>query len=53
LKGSGCSIFDVLSPEESKQHAALWPRFLEERAAGRRVQFDRARLKVDGVWVKV
>lgn len=44
----GFGIFDVLSPEEEKAHAALWPQFLAARARGQKAQFNRARLKIDG-----
>ena len=51
LKGSGATVFDVLSPMEQKLHDQLWPRFLEARAAGRKAQFSRAVLKIDDVRV--
>lgn len=43
------TIFDVLCPEEAAQHALLFPRFLAARRAGKRAQFTRACLRVDGV----
>ena len=51
LKGSGISIHDVLSPDEQLRHDALWPRFLREQRLGKKVQFNRAELRVDGVLV--
>jgi hypothetical protein len=51
LKGSGFTLFDVLSPEEHRQHARLWPRFVEARSRGLPAQFHRARLVVDGARV--
>jgi len=42
------AIFDVLSPEEAARHKALYPRFLEAIKAGRRAQFSRALLRIDG-----
>ena len=48
LKGTGITIYDVLSPEEQERHRALWPRFLEARRQGKKAQFNRARLVVDG-----
>jgi hypothetical protein len=49
LKGKpGYGLFDVLSPNEKKAHAALWPLFKAARARGQRAQFNRARLKIDG-----
>lgn len=51
LKGTGISIMEVLSPEEATQHAALWPQYEKAIAAGKRAQFCRSRLKIDGVWV--
>ncbi|KAG1674411.1 hypothetical protein FOA52_012938 [Chlamydomonas sp. UWO 241] len=41
-------IFDVLSDREEAQHQALWPAFLAAKVAGKRAQFHRARLVVDG-----
>ncbi|KAG1661658.1 hypothetical protein FOA52_007539 [Chlamydomonas sp. UWO 241] len=41
------AVFDVLSDREEAQHRALWPAFLA-KAAGKRAQFHRARLVVDG-----
>ena len=49
LKGTGCSLFDVLTKEEKVAHDRLWPRFMEARSkAGVKAQFSRARLFVDG-----
>ncbi|KAG1681025.1 hypothetical protein FOA52_009985 [Chlamydomonas sp. UWO 241] len=45
------AVFDVLSDREEAQHRALWPAFLAAKAAGKRAQFHRARLVVDGEWV--
>ncbi|KAG1663280.1 hypothetical protein FOA52_006321 [Chlamydomonas sp. UWO 241] len=42
------AVFDVLSDREEAQHQALWPAFLAAKAAGKRAQFHRARLIVDG-----
>jgi hypothetical protein len=42
------SVFDVLSDREEAQHRALWPAFLAAKVAGKRAQFHRARLVVDG-----
>ncbi|KAG1669331.1 hypothetical protein FOA52_014893 [Chlamydomonas sp. UWO 241] len=42
------AVFDVLSDREEAQHRALWPAFLAAKAAGKRAQFHRARLVVDG-----
>jgi hypothetical protein len=41
-------IFDVLSDSEEAQHWALWPTFLTAKAAGKKPQFQRARLMIDG-----
>jgi hypothetical protein len=51
LKGTGVTVFDVLSPMERKLHRQLWPRFLEAVAAGKKAQFNRAKLTVDGIRV--
>ncbi len=51
LKGSGVAVFDVLSPEERSLHRRLWPSYLAAVAEGRRAQFSRCCLKVDGVRV--
>ena len=48
LRGSGISVFDVLSPGERRLHQQLWPLFLAARSAGSKAQFQRARLMVDG-----
>jgi len=48
----GCHIFDVLSAEEKLAHRQLWPLFLSARDEGKKVQFRRARLFVDGVDVR-
>jgi hypothetical protein len=42
------AVFDVLSDREEARHQALWPAFLAAKAAGKRAQFHRARLVVDG-----
>lgn len=47
MKGECFTVYDVLSPEERQQHARLWPQFLAARAAGKKAQFNRARLYVD------
>ena len=51
LKGSGVTLYEVLSPQERAQHARLMPQFLAARQAGQRVQFSRAQLFVDRVLV--
>lgn len=51
LKGKGMHIRDMLSSEEHEEHARLWPRFLAARSAGKRAQFNRARLVIDGTCV--
>jgi hypothetical protein len=43
------AIFDVLSPEERDLHSKLFPAFLEAIQAGKKAQFNRAYLRVDGV----
>ena len=48
LKGKGMSILELLSPEEHVEHARLWPQFQQARLAGKRAQFHRARLVIDG-----
>ncbi|KAG1678055.1 hypothetical protein FOA52_000851 [Chlamydomonas sp. UWO 241] len=47
------AVFDVLSDREEAQHQALWPAFLAAKVAGKRAQFHRARLVVDGERVVV
>ncbi|KAG1669510.1 hypothetical protein FOA52_015677 [Chlamydomonas sp. UWO 241] len=47
------AVFDVLSDREEAQHRALWPAFLAAKAAGKRAQFHRARLVVDGERLQV
>ncbi|KAG1668835.1 hypothetical protein FOA52_004929 [Chlamydomonas sp. UWO 241] len=42
------AVFNVLSDREEAQHQALWPAFLAAKVAGKRAQFHRARLVVDG-----
>ncbi|KAG1661179.1 hypothetical protein FOA52_005984 [Chlamydomonas sp. UWO 241] len=42
------AVFDVLSDREEAQHQAMWPAFLAAKVAGKRAQFHRARLVVDG-----
>ncbi|KAG1669517.1 hypothetical protein FOA52_015684 [Chlamydomonas sp. UWO 241] len=49
--GGMSNIFDVLSDTEEAQHRALWPAFVVAKAAGKRAQFHRARLMIDGEWV--
>jgi hypothetical protein len=48
LRQSGIGVFDVLSDTEEAQHRALWPAFLAAKVAGKRAQFHRARLMIDG-----
>jgi hypothetical protein len=48
LRGSGISVFDVLSPVERRLHQQLWPLFLEAKSTGAQAQFQRARLMVNG-----
>jgi hypothetical protein len=48
LKGTGITIYDVLSPEEQECHDVLWTHFLEARRKGKKAQFNRAVLRVDG-----
>ncbi|KAG1662573.1 hypothetical protein FOA52_003952 [Chlamydomonas sp. UWO 241] len=45
---SSAAVFDVLSDREEAQHQALWLAFVAAKAAGKRAQFHRARLVVDG-----
>ncbi|KAG1653146.1 hypothetical protein FOA52_010830 [Chlamydomonas sp. UWO 241] len=42
------AVFDVLSDREEAQHQAMWPAFLAAKVAGKRAQFHRACLVVDG-----
>jgi hypothetical protein len=49
LKGKGLTVFDVLNPVETRIHRQLWPVFKAAVAAGKRAQFSRAKLVVDGV----
>ncbi|KAG1676141.1 hypothetical protein FOA52_004981 [Chlamydomonas sp. UWO 241] len=42
------AVFDVLSDREEAQHQALWPALLAAKVAGKRAQFHRARLVIDG-----
>ncbi|KAG1657937.1 hypothetical protein FOA52_003016 [Chlamydomonas sp. UWO 241] len=42
------AVFDVLSDREEACHQALWPAVVAAKAAGKRAQFHRARLVVDG-----
>ncbi|KAG1674826.1 hypothetical protein FOA52_015213 [Chlamydomonas sp. UWO 241] len=46
--GRTSDIFDILSDEEEAQHRVLWPAFVAAKAAGKRAQFHRARLIIDG-----
>ncbi|KAG1666680.1 hypothetical protein FOA52_013592 [Chlamydomonas sp. UWO 241] len=48
LRQTQVAVFDVLSDHEEARHRALWPAFLAAKAAGKRAQFHRARLVVDG-----
>ncbi|KAG1665502.1 hypothetical protein FOA52_009763 [Chlamydomonas sp. UWO 241] len=48
---SSAAVFDVLTDREEAQHQALWPAFVAAKAAGKRAQFHRARLAIDGKWV--
>ncbi|KAG1659169.1 hypothetical protein FOA52_007550 [Chlamydomonas sp. UWO 241] len=45
---SSAAVFDVLSDREEAQRQALWPAFVAAKAAGKRAQFHRARLVIDG-----
>ena len=47
LKGSGITLFDVLTAEERRIHQRLLPRYHREVAAGSTAQFHRARLFVN------
>jgi hypothetical protein len=49
LKGTGHTLFEVLGPEETLSYQALKPHFVAAKVAGKRVQFKRAVLFVDGV----
>jgi hypothetical protein len=49
LKGSDCCLFDVLTKDEQRAHSSLKRRFHEAQAQGHRVQFQQARLYIDGV----
>ena len=51
FKGSGYTVWDMLSPVEQVLHSKLWPRFKEAVALGKKAQFHRARLMVEGVRV--
>ncbi|KAG1659094.1 hypothetical protein FOA52_013740 [Chlamydomonas sp. UWO 241] len=42
------NIFDVLTDTEEAQRRALWLAFVAAKAAGKRAQFHRARLMIDG-----
>ncbi|KAG1668843.1 hypothetical protein FOA52_004938 [Chlamydomonas sp. UWO 241] len=46
--GRMSNIFDVLSDREEARHQALWPAFVAAKAAGKRAQYHRARLVIDG-----
>ncbi|KAG1667747.1 hypothetical protein FOA52_016186 [Chlamydomonas sp. UWO 241] len=46
--GPLAAVFDVLSDREEARRQALWPAFVAAKAAGKRAQFHRARLVVDG-----
>ena len=49
--GAAVSIFEVLTDHEEKQRVALWPTFLAAKAEGKKAQFSRARLRINGVQV--
>ena len=51
LKGTGISIFEVLSDREDQLYQVLVPRFWEAMDKGQKPQFYRHRLKIDGKWV--
>jgi hypothetical protein len=51
LKGTGISIFEVLSDREDQLYQVLVPRFWEAMEKGQKPQFYRHRLKIDGKWV--
>jgi hypothetical protein len=51
LRGSGVALLEVLSPEEEGAHALLWPVYVAARDQGKRAQFRRAQLFIDGVRV--
>jgi hypothetical protein len=51
LKGTGCTLFDVLTREECADHQRLLGRFHSAQARGAPTQFRRARLFVDGLEV--
>ncbi|KAG1681305.1 hypothetical protein FOA52_007351 [Chlamydomonas sp. UWO 241] len=45
------AVFDVLSDRKEVRQQALWPAFVAAKAVGKRAQFRRPRLVVDGEWV--
>ncbi|KAG1674043.1 hypothetical protein FOA52_000349 [Chlamydomonas sp. UWO 241] len=47
------NIFDVLTDTQEAQRLALWPAFVAAKAAGKRAQFHRAHLMIDGERVVV
>jgi hypothetical protein len=51
LKGTGYTLFDALSLDEAHDHKLLWPQFIVAQQQGKRAQFKRAALFVDGVRV--
>ncbi|KAG1656122.1 hypothetical protein FOA52_007821 [Chlamydomonas sp. UWO 241] len=46
--GPAAAVFDVLSDREEARRRVLWPAFVAAKTAGKRAQFHRARLVVDG-----
>ena len=52
LKGTGFAIFDVLTIEEQQQKDVLWPLYQRAIREGKKAQFFRGRLRVEGKWVK-
>ena len=48
LKGTGTTIFEVLTAEEQRQQAALWPACMAAKRPGTPAQFKRAVLIVGG-----
>jgi hypothetical protein len=53
LKGTGYTLMDVLTEVEQAEHDRLWPSFITERERGRRAQFCRARLYIEGQEVRL
>ena len=52
LAGSGITIRDDLSKEELALQNQVWPAFKQARADGKSAHFLRAKLYVNGLWVK-